>query len=422
MKRILFILPLLTLAFGCSTDNVTDPAEIYYAESDNYASQVGAELKDANLEFALESFRELAAEEDANEDIFYSPLSASIALSMTYNGAEEETAEAMADALGFDNMTLETVNSQYYNLIKSLESSDVEVTMNIANSIWIKEGFPVLDDFIQRNEDYYLSQVTSLPFDLQAVDIINDWVSENTQGMIPEIITAQDLYCVMFLINALYFKGEWSFGFDPDDTENGDFRIWDGTDKTVQMMKNSGLDYNYLIENDFQAVRLPYGREVMSMYIFMPGYGDELDDFIAGITPPQWNDWIASFQSPYDIYGVPEFEGGNFRMPKFKASYQKELEDVLTSLGMGLAFTGGADFSGICSELPLFISFVRQKAVIEVNEEGSEAAAATVVGMEQGVSPPVFSFSVNRPFFFVIRDDRTETILFMGKIVDPKYD
>ncbi|MBC8278015.1 MAG: serpin family protein, partial [FCB group bacterium] len=188
------------------------------------------------------------------------------------------------------------------------------------------------------------------------------------------------------------------------------------------MMKNSVLDTNYLSENDFQAVRLPSGREVMWMYIFMPGYGDELDDFIAGITPPQWNDWIASFQSPYDIYGVPEFEGGNFRMPKFKASYQKELEDVLTSLGMGLAFTGGADFSGICSELPLFISFVRQKAVIEVNEEGSEAAAATVVGMEQGVSPPVFSFSVNRPFFFVIRDDRTETILFMGKIVDPKYD
>lgn len=422
MKRKLLILPLLILACGCSTDHITDPAEFYYAESDNYASQVGAELKAANLEFALESFRELAAAENPGEDIFYSPLSASIALSMTYNGAGGETAAAMADALGFDNMTLETVNSQYYNLIKSLESGDLEVTMNIANSIWIKEGFPVKEDFVQRNEDYYLSQVTSLPFDLQAVDIINNWVWDKTNGLIPEIITVQDLYCVMFLINALYFKGEWSFGFDPDDTANGDFRIWDGTDKTVQMMKNSGLDYNYLIENDFQAVRLPYGREVMSMYIFMPGYGDELDDFIAGITPPQWNDWIASFQSPYDIYGVPEFEGGNFRMPKFKASYQKELEDVLTSLGMGLAFTGGADFSGICSELPLFISFVRQKAVIEVNEEGSEAAAATVVGMEQGVSPPVFSFSVNRPFFFVIRDDRTETILFMGKIVDPKYD
>ena len=421
MKRILFILPLLTFACGCSTDHVTDPAEISYAESDNFASQVGAELKAANLEFALESFRELNSGETAGENIFYSPLSASIALSITYNGAVGGTAEAMADALGFDGMSLELLNTQYYNLIQSLQSGDLEVTMNIANSIWIKEGFPVLDDFIQRNEDFYLSQVTSLPFDLQALNIINGWVYNKTNGLIPSIITANDLYCVMFLINALYFKGEWTYGFDPDDTANGDFRIWEGTDKTVQMMKNSGLDYTYIIENDLQAVRLPYGRDAYSMYIFMPGYGDDLNDFIAGITPSQWNEWMDSFQSPYDLYGVPEFDGGNFRMPKFKASYEKKLNDMLIALGMGIAFDGGADFSGI-SDAEIFISFVRQKAVIEVNEEGSEAAAVTVVGMELGGLPPVFDFSIDQPFFFVIRDDRTETILFMGKIVDPEYD
>lgn len=392
-----------------------------YEKVDSLAYAVDEELTSANLRFALKVFNEIEEQYPA-ENIFISPLSLSIALAMTYNGALEETYEAMCATLEFQDMSLDKVNKEFLNLIKSLQECDSKVELSIANSIWIRDDYPVKPDFIERNENFYLSQVSNLNFaSPNAPDIINNWVKENTNGRITDLIQEISEDEVMFLLNALYFKGEWKFRFDEDDTEEGTFHLPDGTTKTVLMMKNSGKDYKYYFDDNFRAVRMPYGRDKIAMYVFLPDQGYNLDDFIASIEVENWNNWMNSFDDLSNILGDYEYEYFQFRLPKFTLEYEKKLNDVLIALGMGIAFDPfAANFRGMC-DYPHnpWIDYVKQKAFIEVNEQGSEAAAATVVSMAECVTP---NFIVDRPFFFVIRDDRSETILFMGKMLDPSYE
>ncbi len=409
------------LILGCS-NKTTSPGNGNnndYSKVDSLAYSVDEELTSANLKFALKVFNKIE-EQNSDENIFISPLSLSIALAMTYNGALEETYEAMSTTLEFQNMSLDKVNEEFLKLIKSLQACDSNVELSIANSIWIRDGFPVKPGFIERNENFYLSQVSNLDFNLpNAPDIINNWVEENTNGKITDLIQQISPLEVMFLINALYFKGQWKFQFDEADTEEDIFHLSDGTTKIVLMMKSSGKDYKYYFDDNFSAVRMPYGRDKISMYVFLPKGEYNLDDFIASIDAENWNNWMNSFDSLSNIFEYEEdYECFEFNLPKFKLEYEKELNDALKALGMEIAFTDYANFGEI-SEGPLWINYVKQKAFIEINEQGSEAAAATVVSMSYG-SPP--DFIVNRPFFFVIRDDRSGTILFMGKILDPSYE
>ncbi|MCK4357945.1 MAG: serpin family protein [Candidatus Cloacimonetes bacterium] len=410
------------LILGCSS-KTTSPGNGNnddYSKVDSLAYSVDEELTSANLKFALKIFNKIE-EQNSNENIFISPLSLSIALAMTYNGALEGTYEAMSTTLEFQNMSLDEVNEEFLKLIKSLQRCDSKVELSIANSIWIRDGFPVKPDFIERNENFYLSQVSNLDFNLpNAPDIINTWVEENTNGKITDLIQQISPDEMMFLINALYFKGQWKFQFDEADTEEDIFHLSDETTKTVLMMKSSGKDYKYYFDNNFSAVRMPYGRDKVSMYVFLPGGEYNLDDFIASIDAENWNNWMNSFDSLANIFEYEEeYECFEFGLPKFKLEYEKELNDALIALGMGIAFNPSANFGGMSDVKPLWINYVKQKAFIEVNEQGSEAAAATVVSMTSGIPP---NFIVNRPFFFVIRDDRSETILFMGKILDPSYE
>jgi len=388
-----------------------------YAGSDEKAKSVDKELISSNTEFAFKIFKEIV-KEDEGENIFISPFSISTALAMTYNGAAEETKEAMAKTLEFDKFELDRLNQEYGALVESLKSVDSKVQLSIANSIFIRPDFNPLvkPDFVQRNKDSYDSEVFSDSSNWNP-EAVNNWINKETKGKIDKMLEQIDPDMVMFLINAIYFKGDWVTQFDKDRTRSADFFL-SGKTVTVDMMSVEG-DFDYLKSEDFAAARLPYGRDVTAMYIFLPDEGVDLDSFINNLTQETLDSYIAEFSQ---IEELP------VKLPKFEIEYKvggnKRLNNVLKKLGMEIAFNPGeADFSGIAPGGPsggnLYIDFVDHKAVIEVNEEGTEAAVATVVGVRETSARITPIFFVDRPFFFIIRDDRSETILFMGKVIDP---
>lgn len=377
-------------------------------EADKMAGNISRELIGANNKFAFDIFGELLIQ-DKGKNIFISPFSITTALAMAYNGAETDTMDAMAEVLGFSGLDLEDLNSDFSELLVAIQSADPDIELDIANSIWKRSGFEVEEDYLTRVAQYYYSRVQDLDFSKSnAPDIINEWIEDATRGKIDRMISEIDPMVMMYLINAIYFKGDWTYPFDEELTGAGDFYLEDGSKVDVQMMENYG-DYKYGGNGDLEAVRLPYGRDMVSMYIILPLGNKGLDQAIEEITEYSWSEFMDSF-AERDV---------NLKMPKFKIEYGiKDLLPSLTNLGMGIAFTDNADFNGMHPDL--FISKVDHKAVIEVNEKGSEAAAATVVEMSLTSAPadPI-EFIVDSPFFFVISDDRTGSILFMGKVTNP---
>jgi len=386
---------------------------LVYAESDAKASEVDGSRVSANTGFAVRLMRELHRSQSGS-NIFVSPLSVSVALSMAYNGADTTTKEAMAAALGFDDMSDEEVNAGFKALIESLLSADKDVSLNIGDSVWIKSGFAegVKPAFTDALSEYYLSEVYVRPFDGSTITEVNSWIEEETNGMIKKMVDDLDADTVMFLINAIYFKGAWVDKFDTSLTKAADFTTADGSTVNVDMMSRVG-EYAYSNDGAVQVARLPYGRDKIAMYVFLPAEGTSLESFTDGLTGEELEAYFAKLH-------VSELD---LRLPKLKLEYGKvDLKDALTSMGMGEAFDrGSADFRGIADVSPerLFIAFVDHKAVVEVNEEGTEAAAATNVGIGVTSAPMRTEFIVDRPYLFVIRDDRSGCILFSGLISDP---
>jgi len=407
---IVFSLSCLTVFTGCNGVDAGAAGIILVSteKSDEMAGNVSRDLIGANNEFAFDIFKELLVE-DKGKNIFISPFSMTTALAMAYNGAETDTRDAMAEVLGFSGQSLEDLNSNFSELLAAIQNADPDIELNIANSVWKRSGFEVKEDYLARVEQYYYSSVQDLDFSRSdAPDIINEWIEDATRGKIDKMISEIDAMVMMYLINAIYFKGDWTHPFDEELTGTGDFYLEDGSTVDVEMMENYG-DYKYSRNGDLEAVRLPYGRDMVSMYIILPPEDTELDLAIEEINGYSWNEFMDSFAE----------RELNLRMPRFEIEYGiKDLLPPLTRLGMGIAFTDSADFSGMHPDL--FISRVDHKAVIEVNEKGSEAAAVTVVEMELTSAPadPI-EFTADRPFFFVISDDRTGSILFMGKVADP---
>jgi len=387
--------------------------DLAYANSDARAASVDKSVVAANTEFAIKLLKELQGEQ-GGRNVFISPLSVSIALAMTYNGANSSTREAMASVLGFDGMSDDAVNVGYRQLIESLLSVDVDVSLNIGDSVWIRSTFaPAVNaEFTDALSNYYRSDIYSRAFDASTVDEVNSWVSEETNGKIDRILDSIDSNNVMFLINAIYFKGGWVDEFDAALTQQADFTAADGSTVKVDMMRRDG-DYSYFGDDAVQVARLPYGRDKIAMYVFLPAEGVSLESFVEGLTSDGLDAYFSKLSSA-------ELE---LQLPKLKLEYGKvDLKDALTALGMGVAFDrGSADFSGIADVRPerLYIAFVDHKAVVEVNEKGTEAAAATNVGISLTSVPMRTPFVVDRPYAFVIRDDRSGTILFAGLIADP---
>lgn len=351
-----------------------------------------------------------------NENMMISPMGISLAMEMVYNGAAGTTQTAMAEALNIQGIDVAQLNRNNQALIYLLTTADPKVTLSIANSIWMAEDFKFAETFVETVKNDYQATAKQLDFsDPKSAGMINKWVEEQTQGTIDQIVTPPlDPETIMFVINAIYFKGAWTSPFEEALTTDQPFNLADGQTVTVPTMYQSG-SFAYLKTSDFQALQLPYGEdEQMAMVLFLPDQDSNLGELQQQLNQDNWSNWMALFET----------KAGSLMLPKFTMEYENSLNQGLTDLGMGIAFEPGkADFSGMSEEATLgnvYISDVKHKTFIQVDESGTEAAAATSV--EVGVtSMPAYDFELHfdRPFFFAIQDRETGAIIFMGAVADP---
>lgn len=364
-------------------------------------------IVDSDNRFGFNLFRALSSDEGSN-NVFISPLSVSVALGMTLNGADGETYEAMRKTLELNGLSETEINESYRSLIDLLRGLDPKVIFEIANSIWYPQEFQVEHDFLDANRDYFDSEVRELDFgDPEAVDIINRWVDENTHGKIEEILEEIDPNVVMYLINAIYFNGTWTYEFEKDKTQQRPFTNADGGRTNVPTMAQQA-ELAYFETDRFQAVDLPYGDSLFSMTVILPRDGENLESIIEDVDQEMWNDWTRRFDAA-DV---------SLRLPRFKLEYEKKLNEILSAMGMDIAFDAArADFTRIRRSGGLWIDYVKHKAFVEVDEEGTEAAAVTVVAIEErAAGGSTVTMFVDRPFVFFIREQHSGTILFVGKV------
>ena len=371
-----------------------------------------AQIIEADQAFAFELFREIiaASEED---NIMISPLSVSYALGMTYNGAAGTTLDAFNNVLHFGDLTKQEVNESYKDLMEQLIHLDDQVEFSIANSIWYRLGYNVLADFISTNKTYFDAMVSELDFsDPQAVEIINNWIEEKTNDKIQDMLDYIPGDAVMYLINAIYFNATWKYQFDSDETQTGIFHLEEGNDHEADFMKVNGT-FMYTSTEDFKAVELPYGDSTFSMVVILPDQDKEIDQLVDRMDLPTWNEW----------FNHSEMTDVQIELPKFKYGWKDLLNDPLINLGLGVAFSGGADFSLITPGGGIFISRVIHQTFIDVQEEGTEAAAATIVELRETAGPPQpLVFRAEKPFLYLIKENSTGAIMFMGKVGRPEYD
>lgn len=356
--------------------------------------------------FGYGLFARLAAG-DSGGNIIVSPVSVSMALTMAYNGARGETETDMARALGYGDRRREEINALYARLIPALLGADAKVTLSLANSIWYRPDLEPKREFLDLNRSSFGAEISALDFGAaNAVPTLNAWVSEKTRGLIPEIAEAPlapDL--VMMLLNALYFQGDWSRQFDTKATYQGNFHLADGGTKECGMMTANG-EFTVFHDSAANGLVLPYGDSLFSMVLMQPGAGTGMSDLIEALQAGSLEGWLQK----------AERGTGPIHVPKFDLEYGKSLKDALIGMGMGSAFSPGADLSGIQDNL--MISDVIHKTAIKVDEKGTEAAAVTRVDVVV-VSLPADLIRFDRPFVFAIREKNSGTVLFLGRIMDP---
>ena len=363
-----------------------------------YTSRVSSTPPDPRLikadnDFAFRLYREIA-KKDSGKNIFISPVSIALALQMTYNGATGTVAQGMAKALGLEEISLEDLNLANARLFSMLESPSRGVELNIANSAWT-------DRKLQPEFTRNIGRSYRAKFGPLKADAINSWVDQQTKGKIKKMIDHIGNTEFLVLLNAIYFKGKWAHRFDADSTQDRPFLLAENNEKMVPTMHQSS-GFAVVRHGGLQGIRLPYAKGRMAMYVFVP---DSLDSFLASLDGKKWESWMSEFGKPEEV-GV--------YLPKFELEYEKDLEGQLRALGMTEAFDD-LDFENMIEGGQAYISRIKHKAVVEVNEEGTEAAAATSVGVFAGGD----LFMVDRPFFFAIKDETTGLILFMGSVVDP---
>lgn len=363
-------------------------------------------------DFAFSLFHELDRRApDAN--LFMSPLSASMALGMTMNGAAGSTLDAMRTTLGFTDTPLTDVDASYQSLIELLRGLDPTVDFRIANSIWYRQDFPFEQSFLDAGTRYFDATVKGLDFaDPGAPTIINAWVKESTNGKIDQIVDQITPADEMYLINAIYFKGTWRHEFDKRRTTNQPFHLADGSTTPVPMMHLENVAIPAVATEEYHAVELPYGGGAYSMVVVVPNEGTSVSDLVATLNESAWQALLASLTD----------QNGDVYLPRFRLTWDATLNDPLTALGMGIAFqSGAADFTGMSTTRghELYLSKVRQKSYVDVDEEGTEAAAVTSVGVTvTSVRTPLLR--ADRPFLFAIRERLSGTILFMGTMMRPE--
>ena len=418
----LFLGIILILLVGCGTssDNNKKNDDDLNNDNDFPVNTVPNENEGAyekivspNNKLGIKLLEEI--ETDDNQNLFISPTSLLIALSMVYNGADGVTKEEISSVLEVEGIDTEELSQANEAFMTKLKTDTDEIELRIANSIWLNEDLHFQEGFIKNNEDYFQAMTEQIDVnDNNSANKINDWVKNATNNKIDEIVKPplnSDL--VSILINAIYFKGDWKYEFDKNLTEDRDFHLADGTTKPTPFMEIRDEEFYYMENEEFQSVVLPYGKdENMSMQLFLPREKSSLEEFQQNLTADKWEKWNSELSK----------QEGTVILPKFQLEYEVLLNDALTALGMPSAFTREANFSKMIEEdIAIWIDTVKQKTFIDVNEEGTEAAAVTSVEvvMESFTEDMPFHMNLDRPFFFVIKDNETEAILFMGSISEP---
>lgn len=412
MKTIFGITTVLALCTFCScqTDDSTGD-EIKTIQID----EKSALLIEADNEFGLEIFQKIRNASD-DENIMISPLSISVAFAMAYNGADKDTKTEMEKAMKLNGLTTEQINSSYKMLIDALQSLDKDVVFEIANAIFYSDGFSVKPDFLNINKTIYDAEVEKLNFGSPAaVETINDWVADKTNDKITKIIESLSPLDRMVLLNAIYFNGIWKTKFEEKSTHLLNFTKTNGTTIEVPMMKKEEkLDYT--TNSLFSAIKMPYGKGQYNMTVFLPANGKSSKDLINVLSAANWNNWMKSFETKDPVVVT---------MPRFKFAFETKLNNVLAQMGMVKAFQPNiADFSKISDE-DLYISSAIHKSFIDVNENGTEAAAVTSITFTTtsvGNEPPKTIFYVDKPFVFAITEKDTDAILFIGEVQKPEYE
>jgi len=399
-------LPPVTPPGSNSTDptgpaaNFTDPVSIQ-------------ELVNASNLFALEMYLELA---NSKDNLFFSPYSIFTALGMTYEGARNRTADEIRSVFHFpaDNQTRWSL---FKALIEKLNANDSGCNLSSGNALWIQKDFDILNEYVNTVQTYYKAGAENVDYKSAAEAArlrINGWVENQTNGKIKDLIPQGVLTfnTVLVLTNAIYFKGDWLRAFNDSLTKEMDFHPDPATTVKAKLMSSNDDEskFNYTESDGVQVLKMPYSGEKLSMLVLLPRNGT-VSSVENMLTPLKLNEWRGKLKEQrVDVY-----------FPKFKLETKYFLKDNLSAMGMPAAFTSAADFSGIDGKRDLFISAVIHQAFVSVDEKGTEAAAATAVVFERNgiVEPPVPVFNANHPFIFLIQDDETGNILFMGKVVDP---
>ena len=400
MKRAVAAFGLVLLLAGCGG--------VIPAATPPRPDSVDSRIAQASDQFGIALLQAVAAAQP-DENLFLSPTSAQVVLSLTANGARGETQQEMLAALGYGELALAEVNEANQALRGLLADPDPKVQLSIANAVWYQKGMKVAPAFREVASQQYGVQVNETTFgDPKAAQAINRWVSDQTRGRIPQLLNETSPQEVMVLVNALYFKGEWEEPFTSDLTRQRPFHKLDGSEKPVAFMHRTA-SFGYVAEEGLVGVRLPYGEGDLSLYAFMP---DRWEGFLEELTPERYQGWIAAVEQ----------ERIRLALPKVKLEAGAMLNLPLQALGMVQAFNSTqADLSGLFTTSDgVFISQVIQKTFLEINEKGTEAAAATAVRTNGGAAPaePV-EVVLDHPFLLAIRDDRTGVTLFMGAILEP---
>lgn len=402
---LVFIAILLFLS-ACGSDTAKPDAD-----DSNSETATNTLLSKANNELGFSLLHHVASQ---GENIFLSPTSALFAVLMAYNGADGDTKEEIESALHVQSLSNEEINEATKQLMEHLQRKIKGIDLSIANSIWVNDEYELQEDFSTALANYFSAEAAKIDIaDNNSANTINDWVKKQTNGKITDIVEAPlPDNLLAYIINALYFNGSWKYKFDKDATENMPFYTNDGEKETPFMFLNQELDY--FETADFQAVKLPYSDNEMSMNIFLPNENTSLADFIASMTADSWMDWQTAFAQTE----------GTVVMPKFTLEYEIKLNEMLREIGINDAFDPEkADFSKMAeTSKPLYISEVKQKTFVDVQEEGTEAAAVTSVEIKTTSAPAedeTFYMQIDRPFFFAIQDEKSRDILFFGTIYSP---
>ena len=389
-----------------STEPGTQPAAALTSLPRNLTDAERGVLSASNA-FSFSLWKQInATKKDSN--VFVSPLSASFSLGMALTGAANQTFDEMRSGLQLGSASLTDIDAGYKSLMSLLTSLDNTVTMNVANSIWYRKDFPFNQSFLDDGASYFGASIKPLDFNdaTGSMSAINSWVNAQTNGKIPTIIDQIDPQNVMFLINAIYFKGSWRTKFDQSLTLDASFHAVGG-DQTARLMHREGK-MSYTETSAFQAVDLPYGDSAFTMMVVLPKTGSTVESLASSLDAGVLQAVAGSLHTTQvDLF-----------LPKVKLSFVRNLIPDLQSLGMSVPFTDHADFTRMSSlGRNLYISQVRHKTYIDINEEGTEAAAVTSTGISVTSAPISTTMRVDRPFVFVIRERLSGTVLFIGKVV-----